>query len=55
MGFILRTCRERVLSLHLVIFEKGSMKPYIKSFPTYQPKYLWVLFYGVAEKRYNKP
>jgi hypothetical protein len=26
------------------------LKPYIKSFPTYQPKYLWVFILGFAEK-----
>jgi hypothetical protein len=31
------------------------MKLLTKSFTTYHPEYLWVLFYGVAEKGYNKP
>jgi len=48
-------CRESPLSLHLIIFEKGSMKPLTKVFPTYHPKYLWVFIYGFAEKGYNKP
>ena len=43
------------LSLHPIIFEKGSMKPLTKVFPTYHPKYLWVFIYGFAEKGYNKP
>jgi hypothetical protein len=29
---IVVVCRERVSSLHLVIFEKGSMRPFIKRF-----------------------
>jgi hypothetical protein len=44
-----------LLSLHLVIFEKGSMTLLIKSFPSYHPIYLSVFIFGVAEKGYNKP
>ena len=38
------------LSLHPTIFEKGSLTPCSKSFPTYQPNYLWFLFSKVERK-----
>ena len=40
----------KCFSLHLVIFEKGSVKPCSKSFPSYHPKYLWFFIFESREK-----
>jgi hypothetical protein len=42
----------KCFSLHLVIFEKGSVKPFSKSFPNYHPNYLWVFIFESREKRF---
>jgi hypothetical protein len=54
-GFLFWGLQRNSFSLHLVIFENGSMRLCSISFPTYQPKYLWVFIFRVAEKGYNKP
>jgi hypothetical protein len=48
-GFLFMGLQRTPLSLHPMIFEKGSMTLLTKVFPTYHPNYLSVLFYGVAE------
>jgi hypothetical protein len=52
MGFYFVVCREKVFSLHLIIFEKGSMTLLTKSFTSYHPNYLWVFILWFVEKRF---
>jgi hypothetical protein len=53
--FYFVVCRERVFSLHPIIFEKGSMKPYIKSFSNLSSKLFIGFILWFVEKGYNKP
>ena len=51
MGFYFEVCRERVPSLHLTIFEKGSMKPYIKSFSKFSSKIFMGFYFEVCREK----